>query len=197
MSYYLLPKYENIELIILNAKWANDIDAIISPSLIYYLNNILLQFKDPIFLSNFIKINKLISSYKYIYSKIPNYNISISKLNLSPDSYIYIELIQLCNLQEQLNIQNMICININNFMIIDAFHFLRENENTYYNFNDLNTNLTTTNYADIINIDLSDNYTNFNIYINSIINSICYIFKNQKQGGCSIIKINQLFYKPI
>ena len=172
MSYYLLPKYENIELIILNAKWANDIDAIISPSLIYYLNNILLQFKDPIFLSNFIKINKLISSYKYIYSKIPNYNISISKLNLSPDSYIYIELIQLCNLQEQLNIQNMICININNFMIIDAFHFLRENENTYYNFNDLNTNLTTTNYADIINIDLSDNYTNFNIYINSIINML-------------------------
>ena len=82
--------------------------------------------------------------------------------------------------------------------MVDAIHFLKEtNENIYYNFNDLTTNLSTNNYADIINIDLSTTFTNFNLYINSIINSICYILKNQKQGGSSIIKIDHLLYKPV
>ena len=196
MSYYILPKYDIKQHINLEANFSNSLDALINPSLIYYLNNILLQFNDPIFLSNFIKINTLITPYKYIYSKVPNYNLTISKLNISPIAYIYIEILQLCNFL--LEFTNIICININNIDFVESVQFFKEiNENIYYNFNNLNTNLSTNNYADIINIDLSDTFTNFNTYINSVINSICYIFKNQKQGGSSIIKIDHLFYKPI
>ena len=198
MSYYILQKYEHNKPIIIEDKWSTNLEAIINPSLIYYLNKILSQFNDPIFLSNFIKLNKIMNTYKYIYSKVPNYNTPISKLAISSTAYIYIELIQICNLFETVNDVSINCININNFDFMDSVHFFKENnENIYYNFNDLNTNLSTNNYADIINIYLSDSFTNFNTYIHSVMNSICYIFKNQKLGGCSIIKIDHLFYKPI
>ena len=199
MSYYILPKYSN-EFITIEPTYSDELtmNTIINPSLIYYLNNILLQLNNPVFLSEFIKINGLISSYKYIYSKIPTYNICISKLNLSSVSYIYIELIQLCNLLENMNTNASItCININNFLFSEVLKYYKNDEVLHHNFTDLNTNLPTMNDADIINIDLSDTFTHFNDYIISICNSLCYIFKNQKQGGVSIIKIDHLFYKPI
>ena len=168
--------------------------------MIYYLNNILLQLNNPDFLLKFIKLNNIISPYKYIYSKTPIYNIPVSKLSLSPISYIYIELIQLCNLLDNFSdiSVSLNCININNFTIIDSINILRENnEDVHYNFTDLGTNLTTPNYAEFINIDLSNTFTSFNAYIISLINSLCYIFKNQKYGGSLIIKIDNLFYKPV
>ena len=204
MSYYILPKYSNDETINIKLELSNDdaVNTLINPSLIYYLNNILLQLNNPDFLLKFIKLNNIISPYKYIYSKTPIYNIPVSKLSLSPISYIYIELIQLCNLFDNFNDAsiaiNYINININNFTFIDSINLLRENNNDiHFNFIDLDTNLTTPNYAEFINIDLSKTFTSFNAYIISLINSLCYIFKNQKYGGSSIIKIDNLFYKPV
>ena len=202
MSYYILPKYANSETINIKLELSNDdvVNSLVNPSLIYYLNNILLQLNNPDFLLKFIKINNIISPYKYIYSKTSIYNIPVSKLSLSPISYIYIELIQLCNLLDNFSdvSVSMNCININNFTIIDSINILRENnEDVHYNFTDLGTNLTTPNYAEFINIDLSNTFTSFNAYIISLINSLCYIFKNQKYGGSSIIKIDNLFYKPV
>jgi hypothetical protein len=92
----------------------------------------------------------------------------------------------------------MNCININNFTFIDSINLLRENNNDiHFNFIDLDTNLSIPNYAEFINIDLSKTFISFNAYIISLINSLCYIFKNQKYGGLSIIKIDNLFYKPV
>ena len=205
MSYYILPKYANSKIINIKLELSDDStvntlinNPLVNPSLIYYLNNILLQLNNPDFLLKFIKLNNIISPYKYIYSKTPIYNIPVSKLSLSPISYIYIELIQLCNLLDNFSDVSMNCININNFEIIDSINILRENnEDVYFNFTDLGTSLTTPNYADFINIDLSNTFTSFNAYIISLINSLCYIFKNQKYGGSSIIKIDNLFYKPV
>ena len=202
MSYYILPKYANSKTINIEIELSNEstVNTLVNPSLIYYLNNILLQLNNPDFLLKFIKLNSIITPYKYIYSKTPIYNIPVSKLNLSPISYIYIEIIQLCNLLDNFNDVSVLLniININNFTIIDAINILRENnEDVHYNFTDLVTNLTTPNYAEFINIDLSNTFTSFNAYIISLINSICYIFKNQKYGGSSIIKIDNLFYKPV
>ena len=93
MSYYILPKY-TLNKINISAKWTNEnLDIINSPSLIYYLNNLLIQLSNPSFLSNFTKINNSINTYKYLYSKIPTYNLNISKLSDSQSFYIYIELI--------------------------------------------------------------------------------------------------------
>ena len=202
MSYYILPKYANSKTINIEIELSNDstVNTLVNPSLIYYLNNILLQLNNPDFLLKFIKLNNIISPYKYIYSKTPIYNIPVSKLSLSPISYIYIEIIQLCNLLDNFSYVSLSLniININNFTIIDAINILRENnEDVHYNFTDLGTNLTTPNYAEFINIDLSNTFTSFNAYIISLINSLCYIFKNQKYGGSSIIKIDNLFYKPV
>ena len=202
MSYYILPKYANSKTINIEIELSNDstVNTLVNPSLIYYLNNILLQLNNPDFLLKFIKLNNIISPYKYIYSKTPIYNIPVSKLSLSPISYIYIELIQLCNLLDNFSdvSVSMNCININNFTFIDSINLLRENNNDiHFNFIDLDTNLTTPNYAEFINIDLSKTFTSFNAYIISLINSLCYIFKNQKYGGSSIIKIDNLFYKPV
>ena len=202
MSYYILPKYANSETININIELSNEttINTLVNPSLIYYLNNILLQLNNPDFLLKFIKLNNIISPYKYIYSKTPIYNIPVSKLSLSPISYIYIELIQLCNLLDNFSdvSVSMNCININNFTFIDSINLLRENNNDiHFNFIDLDTNLSIPNYAEFINIDLSKTFISFNAYIISLINSLCYIFKNQKYGGLSIIKIDNLFYKPV
>ena len=202
MSYYILPKYANSETINIKLELTNDnsVNTLINPSLIYYLNNILLQLNNPDFLLKFIKLNSIISPYKYIYSKTPNYNIPVSKLSLFPLSYIYIEIIQLCNLLDNFSDVSVSInvININNFTLIDSINIIRENNiDIHFNFIDLRTNLTTLNYAEFINIDLSDTFTSFNAYIISLINSLCYIFKNQKYGGSSIIKIDNLFYKPV
>ena len=209
MSYYILPKYANSKIINIKLELSDDStvntlinNPLVNPSLIYYLNNILLQLNNPDFLLKFIKLNNIISPYKYIYSKTPIYNIPVSKLSLSPISYIYIELIQLCNLFDNFNDAsiaiNYINININNFTFIDSINLLRENNNDiHFNFIDLDTNLSIPNYAEFINIDLSKTFISFNAYIISLINSLCYIFKNQKYGGLSIIKIDNLFYKPV
>ena len=200
MSYYILPKYTNKENINISIKLTEEsnIDILVTPSLLFYLNNILLQLNNPIFLSNFNKINKLINPYKYLYTNIQTYNLSISKLNLSISSYIYIELIYLCNLLDSFNISSINCIHINTFDIIDSINTIRlNNDDIHYNFSDLTTNLTTRNNADIINIDLSNNFTDFNSYILLLINSLIYILTNQKNNGISIIKIDYLFYKPI
>ena len=202
MSYYILPKYSNDETINIKLELSNDdaVNTLINPSLIYYLNNILLQLNNPDFLLKFIKLNSIISPYKYIYSKTPIYNIPVSKLSLSSISYIYIELIQLCNLLDNFSDVSVSInvININNFTLIDSINIIRENNNDiHFNFIDLGTNLSTPNYAEFINIDLSNTFTSFNAYIISLINSLCYIFKNQKYGGSSIIKIDNLFYKPV
>ena len=202
MSYYILPKYANSETINIKLELTNDdlVNTLINPSLIYYLNNILLQLNNPDFLLKFIKLNSIISPYKYIYSKTPIYNIPVSKLSLSSISYIYIELIQLCNLLDNFSDVSVSInvININNFTLIDSINIIRENNNDiHFNFIDLGTNLSTPNYAEFINIDLSNTFTSFNAYIISLINSLCYIFKNQKYGGSSIIKIDNLFYKPV
>ena len=94
MSYYILPKYTSNKINIF-AKWTDEqttIEITNSPSLIYNLNNLLLQLSNPTLLSTFAKNNKSINSYKCLYSKIPVYNLSISKLNVSKHVYIYIEL---------------------------------------------------------------------------------------------------------
>ena len=121
-------------------------------------------------------------------------------IRVFPLSYIYIEIIQLCNLLDNFSDVSVSInvININNFTLIDSINIIRENNNDiHFNFIDLGTNLSTPNYAEFINIDLSNTFTSFNAYIISLINSLCYIFKNQKYGGSSIIKIDNLFYKPV
>ena len=102
MSYYILPKYANSETINIKLELSNDdvvnslVNSLVNPSLIYYLNNILLQLNNPDFLLKFIKINNIISQYKYIYSKTSIYNIPfilLSPIIISLGTYFDVVLI--------------------------------------------------------------------------------------------------------
>jgi hypothetical protein len=199
MSYYILPKYSSNKINIC-ATWSSENNPIISPSLIYYLNNIILLLNNPIFLSNFIKVDKIITPYKYLYSKIPTYNLSICKLSISKICYVYIELINLCNLFESFTDTNITCTYITSYNeeIIDGFSLLRENHKDTY----IQCTHDTSILSDFITIELTpftplSLFSLFNTYILSLIRSVCYILKNQNIGGMAILKIDHLFYKPV
>ena len=102
LSYYLLPKKNNTIQIkpsrTINS--INPIKPVISYSLMYYLNDALNNlFTNEEEERNNIK--KILNPYEFIFTKIPDSNISISKLN--PHSnifYIVIEIINIFNLLE-------------------------------------------------------------------------------------------------
>ena len=194
MSYYILPKYTSNKINIF-AKWTDEqttIEITNSPSLIYYLNNLLLQLSNPTLLSTFAKNNKSINSYKCLYSKIPVYNLSISKLNVSKHVYIYIELFNICNLLDFFNMNDKMHITSCNEHIIEYIFSLREKEKCEFTSVE-DQHLVA---ADIINIEV-DAFSTFNIYIQSLLKCVCYILSNQNNGGIAIIKIGHMFYKPV
>ena len=196
MSYYILPKYTSNKIDIL-AKWtceqtSKNIDIINSPSLIHYLNNLLLQLSNPTFLSNFAKINNNISPYKYLYSKLPTYNLSISKLSISPHFYIYIELINICALLDSFTEKNITCTSTcnNSEPFLECISYLREK------YTDTHYCIEENKLSDFINIEM-DPFTTFNKYIYFLLKSVYYILTTQHIGGVAIIKINHMFYKPV
>jgi hypothetical protein len=193
----MLPKYLKNAPINIHIKHSKKLDILISPSLNNYLNNSIMQLsEDSSLLNSFININKVISPYKYIYSKIPNTNNSISKIPNQPIFfYIFIELIHICNLFDLFN-KNIECVHISpyNDTLIDCINLIREN---YDDTHSKIENITDTNSIDFISFDLSESFTSINNYIKSLIYSLSIIYTYQKSNGVAIIKIDHMFYKSI
>jgi len=205
MSYYILPKINNKVIINPIDSSINTLQPYISNSLFYYYTNINNQIKELYENNydtslNYNSLIKIINPYEYIFSKVPGSNFSVSKLKTKSNLfYDFLEVSLALNIFEQYKTLNIKSLHLtyNKTDTIECFELLRENycdEIMYYDsIND-----------EIIKF-IGENKFNFMFfeviqdekYIISLLEYLMLIFKNQEFGGSCILKIGEIFYKPV
>lgn len=215
MNYYTLPKINNK--ITLDPYLNSDsIKPYISQTLILYHNkiieeiNVLTQSNTECNNYNenmneiYNEIFKIVNPYQYIFSKVPGSNFSVSKIKTkSMMFYDLYEIFQTINLLDsfKFDIMNSLIVGENYEDSLECLEMLRENYNIdkFFCFNEYNTKLhnciENTKFNFII-YELS-NYNNINRYIINLLELLIVIFNQLKENSIVIIKINNLFYKPI
>jgi len=227
MSYYILPKI-NTELIIdpcLHVSMDN-ITPYISQSLVNYLTkanislNNLLEF-DTTYTFKFL--NQLINPYEYLFSNIPNSNLSICKVKST--SKIYYDMLEIYNtlkLSENLPEQNMTALYYGSggSAVLEYMQSFREN------YDDVNIAIEPIIHKQIITplnnainaqddiytpipdyilslcyymyFELPDKvYADTNKYILGLLKAVKFILMYQSLNGCIILKLGHTYYKPV
>jgi hypothetical protein len=206
---------------------SNVLKPIVSQSLIYYLNIITEQIKDFFnnevttneSCNNTISydmICKIINPYEFIFSKVPNLKYSVSKLK--PQSnifFIIMEILNNFNVFDYMNENiNTIHLGKNSHSIIECMNILREDYNDNHIFFELNESSNIQDLVkkysemkllniqkqsiDFLYFDLNNHiYTDSNKYTTGLIIFLQLILSYQKENGVTIIKIDNIFYKPI
>lgn len=203
MSYYILPK--NINTINLNPQFSNELcSPYLSYSLINYYNDlknqIIEMFNDDIDLSDncYEEAIRIINPYEFIFSKVPGSKFSVSKLK--PKNNIFYDLLEIyTNLNifdsfKQINVLNILHISPNHDDGIECFEMFREGFNDIHlssNSIDINNDLNN------IKLDFIFYETDASNYLISMIQSIITILRNQRKNGIAVIKIGNIFYKPV
>ena len=159
----------------------------------------------------FENIRNIIHPYKFIYSNVPNTSISVSKLKpFSNTFYDFIEIIKSLNIFELYANKkiNTLLFGENSYAIMECMDIIREDYNDNFNYiNDfknyyyiINSNDIQKKGIDFLFYDLfcekSDTLTtkhNYNIIIKILHSIFCY----QSIHGICVIKVGDLFYKPI
>jgi len=204
MSYYILPK--NIHNINVNPKCSNDL---YSPYMSYSLVNYYLLIKQQIIEmftndsdlsdNSFDCASKLINPYEFIFSKVPGSKFSVSKLK--PKTNIFYDLLEISS---NLNIFDSFKITqpiqflhvTNNYHdSIECFEMFRDNYPDDHLFLE-NFNLDDNSFNEI-KFDFLFYETSTSDYFISFIQTIIIILRNQKLYGTSIIKIGDIFHKPV
>ena len=107
MNYCLLPK-NNIDIKI-NAEYSKELlETHISHSLIFFLKKNIIQLKN-LYTSIpdlYKELKKIVNTYEFIFTNVPNYNMSVSKVK--PESNIFFELMEIFHL---FNINDVFCNN--------------------------------------------------------------------------------------
>ena len=205
MSYYILPK--NMNLINLNPQYS---DEQCLPCISYSLLNYYIQIKEQIIniINNDTDVSentfefatKIVNPYEFVFSKVPGSKFSVSKLK--PKSNLFYDLLEIThNLSifdrfiDSSNV-NFLHITPNYIDSIECFEMFREYNSDKHLFYD---NIKLQN-----NIPLFENKFDFMFletdnddYLHTIIYAILAILSSQKYNGTSIIKISDIFYKPV
>lgn len=205
MSYYILPKNNNI----LNINPIYSYNKVYKPylsySLLNYYNEITGQIKkmciSDLSYNNYEEIIKVINPYEYIFSKVPGSKYSVSKLKTKSNLfYDFLELSTILNIFDPYkNSIKTLHLTSNNNDTIECLEMLRENyrdEATYYDVTDESTIKLINNIKFNFLIFETKN-GNLNEYITSLVEIMLIILRNQSSSGCCIIKIQDIFYKPI
>jgi hypothetical protein len=208
MSYYILPKNHNNNLII-NPLLSinNNLKVYLSFSLFNYYNeskkqiiNICLNENELPFYT-FENIIKIVNPYEYIFSKVPGSKFSVSKLKIKTNLfYDFLEIITTLNLFDNFKNKKMTSLYIteNYDDTIYCNELLRENSENeisfFENINDNNLNNMINKYDFIF---FESKYTNMNAYFIQLIKITMIILKNQQEEGISVIKLDEIFYKPV
>ena len=204
MSYYILPKITNyifIEPLIQD----NEPDIYISHSLVYYYNDTMQLIKnlsgnetDPM-CNNYEELAKIVNPYEYIYSKVTGTKYSVSKIKpFSNVFYDFLEIYQKLNIFESYFEKNIISIHIgkNNNSTLECINMIREDKN------DVNIGYNT---IEEFSNSLSPNSINFlfyeydssnNVFI-GLLTFITKLLKHQITSGSCLIKIENIFTKPM
>jgi len=228
MSYYILPKI-NTELILDPCVHLSmdKITPYISQSLVNYLtkatislNNILTF--DTTFTFKFL--NQLINPYEYLFSIVPNSNLSICKVK--PSSKVYYDILEIYNtlkLSECLPENNMrsLYYGSNGPAVLEYMQSFRENYDDTniviepilhkQNTTPLNSGTNVQDdqlytpipddilaVCDYMYIELPDNvYLDTNKYILGLLKAVKFILMYQSPNGCMILKLGHTYYKPV
>ena len=212
MSYYIIPKIKNV----LNVKPIySDTESstpYISISLFEYYNILYEQIQIYLNTPLYEDITKIVNPYEYIFSKVPGSKFSVSKLKPKTNIfYDFLEVSTTLNIFESYKNKNIKTLHIthNNYDSIECFEMIREsyNDKIFY-YNKINNNIIKEiENTEIENTEIENNkfdffyfetdITNSNSYIISLIQYVMIILKNQTYDGSCIIKIDNLFYKPV
>jgi len=211
MNYYILPKNNtepNINYTFIKHRL---LKPYISRSLVYFFNSINEQIVNyDINVVNYVKT--FINTYQFIYTNVPDTNISVSKVKV--DSNIFYDLIEIfyiCNLTESLNSKpNIVTMHFTpNYNSCCYFlNIIREDKDDIYineDFDIEKIKLATKrkNVNGIANCDFllfefkTEHYQNISQYFANMIYTLDIIINHQNIGGISIIKVDNIYYKLI
>jgi hypothetical protein len=160
----------------------------------------------------FVILQKYVNNYEFIFSKVPGTKFSVSKLK--PQSIIFYELMEvasICNILDSFKNRNINIMNVsNNWMAAsDFFNMVREEKNdnnigiefvntTLLNFLQDYDNVVYYNRTDLLFVECNkSNNSNISTYFKNLCTIIYFIIKLQSQNGNAIIKIDNIFYKPV
>lgn len=222
MSYYTLPK-KKIEFKI-KPTFNNEITPFISNSLFTYIQELqshldTISIQDPFTMDisynelNVQFLNKMINQYEFIFFKVPDTQISVSKLKpFSNTFYVFMEINSLFDILDYFQNTNIriMCYGKNSTSIIECINMFRENYNDiswtqdYINFNNIKqfgvvkSEDIEGSSIDFLYYELQDHdYLHTKNYINGFIFILCNMLYYQSENGITVIKIHDVFYKPI
>jgi hypothetical protein len=211
MSYYILPKINNT--IIVDPKSSdNFLSPYISHTLLNYYNEINQQIlsiclsdnvtDNDLSYNKYDELIKIVNPYEYIFSTVPGSKFSVSKLKPKTNIfYDFLEVSMTLNVFDLYKSESIKTLHLtkNSNDSIECFEMLRENfhdENISYNeINDETISLIGDIKFDFLFFEARN--INSNEYIISLIEALMIILKNQSLHGSCIIKINDVFYKPV
>ena len=208
MSYYLLPKIYNF----LNVNPKDDInecEIYSSYSLYNFYNNtkkqidMLCSKENGQSFTTYDELIKIVHPYEYIFFKVPGSKFSVSKLK--PQTNVFYDLLEIfvtLNIFDVYMNKPIKTLHVS-FTCEDSnecVQMVRENyqDDSFLNFSDNNDEM----YKAITNSKFDFMFfnkpqTDINLYIIKLIEFVMTILRYQANGGTSIIKIDNVFHKPI
>ena len=208
MSYYLLPKIYNF--LNVNPKDnINECEIYSSYSLYNFYNNtkkqidMLCSKENGQSFTSYDELIKIVHPYEYIFFKVPGSKFSVSKLK--PQTNVFYDLLEIFVTLNIFDLYmnkpiktlhvSLTCEDSN-----ECVQMVRETyeDDSFLNFNDNNEEM----YKAINNSKFDFMFFNkpqsdINLYIIKLIEFVMTILRYQANGGTSIIKIDNVFHKPI
>ena len=205
MSYYIIPKINNLSNF--QPNYSNNlIKTYISHSLFYYFHEINKQIYKIIDentdIYNYEDFIKIINPYEYIFSKVPGSKYSVSKLRPKTNLfYDFLEVSSTLNIFESFKNQTIKSLHIskNSIDTTECFEMIRENYNDeIVCLDEINDeNLKYIGDIKFHFLFFETKYENLNNYFSSLVEILLIILRNHNKGGNSIIKVSDIFYKPV
>ena len=208
MSYYILPKINNIIIVNPKDEMNANLNPYVSHSLYHYYNQIRCEIETNLSYGNDVSNNinyeeviKIVNPYEYIFSKVYDSKFSVSKLK--PKSNIFYEFLEVSNTinfyeSYKNQIVKALYFTPNYNDIIECFEIIRENyddEIIYYDeINEENMKSLSDKKFNFLFVEIES--TDFKKYITKLIECMMIIFRNQESYGSCIIKMNHIFHKP-
>lgn len=213
MSYYTLPKIPNNISIDFELQNGALVPYISHSLVLYYNNTIELINKlcknetNPVF-NNMEELSKIVNAYEYIFSKVTGSKFSVSKLKpFSRVFYDFLEISQTLNMFDTYVESNILSLHFgeNWCSTIECMNMIREDNNDSnlgfdslgdYKIDDDKCNNIHFLFYENSKTGLEGNIYNKNILI-GYVKFLITLLKKQKNEGSCIIKIDNLFYKPM
>jgi len=227
MSYYILPKINNHVVLlnimkndvsffddkqnshtIQQRELTCEKEPYVSHSLVYYLNDVKKQLQllnqenmeEPNY--SVEQLTKIINPYEFIFTKLPNSKFSVSKLKpLSPLFYDLMEIIHTLNLFDYMNNEeiNTMHFGKNSQSSIDCINMMRENHNDcHYIYSSIQNQSSPSIKKNIsfLYFEMFDTFDQHS-YTKWFLQTLIQILLLQKENGIAIIKVDDIYYKPI